>query len=61
MEAFGPKVGLDAEVETREVVLHLVPDPTLVADDIAEAIAFMVTRPRRAAVNNLWIGPTEQI
>jgi NADP-dependent 3-hydroxy acid dehydrogenase YdfG len=34
---------------------------TLVADDIAEAIAFMVTRPRRASVNDIWIGPTEQI
>jgi NADP-dependent 3-hydroxy acid dehydrogenase YdfG len=34
---------------------------TLVADAIAGAIAFMVTRPRRAAVNNLWIGPTAQI
>lgn len=33
---------------------------TLVADDIAEAIAFMVTRPRHAAVNDIWIGPTEQ-
>jgi NADP-dependent 3-hydroxy acid dehydrogenase YdfG len=34
---------------------------TLVADASAGAIAFMVTRPRRAAVNNLWIGPTAQI
>lgn len=33
----------------------------LVADDIAEAVAFKVTRPRHAAVNNLWIGPPDQI
>ena len=34
---------------------------TLVPDDIAEAIAYMVTRPRRAAVGKMWIGPTEQV
>ncbi|MCW3064198.1 MAG: Short-chain alcohol dehydrogenase [Solirubrobacterales bacterium] len=32
----------------------------LEAEDIAEAIAFIVTRPRRAAVNELLIRPTEQ-
>lgn len=32
----------------------------LQAEDIAEAIVFMVTRPRRAAVNELLIRPTEQ-
>jgi NADP-dependent 3-hydroxy acid dehydrogenase YdfG len=32
----------------------------LEAEDIAEAIAFVVTRPRRAAVNELLIRPTEQ-
>jgi NADP-dependent 3-hydroxy acid dehydrogenase YdfG len=30
------------------------------ADDIAEAIAFIVTRPRRVAVNEVLIRPTEQ-
>lgn len=34
---------------------------TLVADDIAEGVAFMVTRGRHASVNKLWLGPTEQI
>ena len=32
----------------------------LVAEDIAEVITFMVTRPRRAAVNEVLIRPTEQ-
>ena len=32
----------------------------LVAEDIAEAIVFMVTRPRRMAVNEMLIRPTEQ-
>lgn len=30
------------------------------ADDIADAIAYIVTRPRRVAVNELLIRPTEQ-
>lgn len=30
-------------------------------EDIADAIAFMVTRPRRASIPQLWIGPTEQV
>lgn len=34
---------------------------TLVPADIAEAVAYMLTRPRRASVNKLWIGPTEQL
>jgi NADP-dependent 3-hydroxy acid dehydrogenase YdfG len=34
---------------------------TLIAGDIADAIAYMVTRPRRATVGKIWIGPTEQI
>ncbi len=34
---------------------------TLVPEDIAEAVAYMVTRPARASVNKIWIGPTEQI
>jgi NADP-dependent 3-hydroxy acid dehydrogenase YdfG len=32
----------------------------LAADDIADAIAYIVTRPRRVAVNELLIRPTEQ-
>ena len=34
---------------------------TLTPENIAEAIAFMVTRPRHAAVFDLWFSPTEQI
>ena len=33
----------------------------LEAEDIAEAIAFIVTRPRRMAVNEMLIRPTEQV
>jgi NADP-dependent 3-hydroxy acid dehydrogenase YdfG len=32
----------------------------LLADDIADAIAYIVTRPRRVAVNELLVRPTEQ-
>jgi NADP-dependent 3-hydroxy acid dehydrogenase YdfG len=33
----------------------------LVADDIADAISYIVTRPRRVAVNEILIRPTEQV
>jgi NADP-dependent 3-hydroxy acid dehydrogenase YdfG len=33
---------------------------TLIPDDIAEGVAFMVTRPRRASISELWIMPTDQ-
>ena len=32
----------------------------LEADDIADAIAYIVTRPRRVAVNELLVRPTNQ-
>jgi len=32
----------------------------LVADDIADAITFVVTRPRRMAINEILVRPTEQ-
>lgn len=32
----------------------------LTAEDIADGVAYMVTRPRHAAVGELWIMPTEQ-
>lgn len=43
--------GIDAFYETTEV---------LQADDIADGIAYMVTRPRHASVGELWIMPTDQ-
>jgi NADP-dependent 3-hydroxy acid dehydrogenase YdfG len=35
-------------------------DEPLIADDIADGIAFMVTRPRRASIAELWVMPTAQ-
>ncbi|MFD5339499.1 SDR family NAD(P)-dependent oxidoreductase [Streptomyces hawaiiensis] len=32
----------------------------LTAEDIADGVAYMVTRPRRTAIGELWIMPTEQ-
>jgi NADP-dependent 3-hydroxy acid dehydrogenase YdfG len=32
----------------------------LEAEDIADGVAYMVTRPRRAAISEMWIMPTEQ-
>jgi NADP-dependent 3-hydroxy acid dehydrogenase YdfG len=32
----------------------------LEAEDIADGVAYMVTRPRRAAIGEMWIMPTEQ-
>jgi NADP-dependent 3-hydroxy acid dehydrogenase YdfG len=31
------------------------------ADDIADGVAYMVTRPRHAAISELWVMPTEQV
>jgi NADP-dependent 3-hydroxy acid dehydrogenase YdfG len=36
------------------------PDSHLEPDDIADAIAYIVTRPRRVAVNEMLVRPTEQ-
>jgi NADP-dependent 3-hydroxy acid dehydrogenase YdfG len=33
----------------------------LVPEDIADAIAYMVTRPRHASISELWIMPTDQV
>ena len=33
---------------------------TLAPDDIADGVAYMVTRPRHASVGELWIMPTDQ-
>jgi NADP-dependent 3-hydroxy acid dehydrogenase YdfG len=32
----------------------------LAPDDIADGVAYMVTRPRHASVGELWIMPTDQ-
>jgi len=32
----------------------------LAPDDIADGVAYMVTRPRHTAIGELWIMPTEQ-
>lgn len=42
---------INAFLETTEV---------LQAEDIADSVAYMVTRPRRASVSELWIMPTDQ-
>lgn len=33
---------------------------TLIPEDIADGVAFMVTRPRRASISELWVMPTDQ-
>ena len=33
----------------------------VLAPDIADGIAYMVTRPRHTAIGELWIMPTEQL
>lgn len=35
-------------------------DAPLNPEDVADGIAFMVTRPRHAAIGELWIMPTKQ-
>jgi NADP-dependent 3-hydroxy acid dehydrogenase YdfG len=42
---------IDAFVESTEI---------LEAQDVADGIAFMVTRPRRASIAELWVMPTDQ-
>jgi NADP-dependent 3-hydroxy acid dehydrogenase YdfG len=42
---------IDAFYDTTEV---------LQAEDIADGVAYMVTRPRHAAISELWIMPTDQ-
>lgn len=47
----------EAQASFRERFGHV---ERLVADDIADAISYVVTRPRRMAVNEILIRPTEQ-
>ncbi len=46
--------------EIREATRHLSGIEMLQAEDIADAIAYVVTRPRRVAINELLVRPTEQ-
>ena len=47
--------------EVRESVMQrFVGVERLEADDIADAISYIVTRPRRIAINEVLIRPTEQ-
>lgn len=48
------------EVQEQILKPFFVDNEVLVPDDIADAIAFIVDRPRRAAIFDLWISPTEQ-
>ena len=33
----------------------------LAPEDVADGIAYMITRPRRASIGELWIMPTDQV
>jgi NADP-dependent 3-hydroxy acid dehydrogenase YdfG len=41
--------------------IHTQFGPTMAAADIADAIAYIVTRPRHVTVNEVLIRPTEQV
>jgi NADP-dependent 3-hydroxy acid dehydrogenase YdfG len=43
--------GIDAFYESTEV---------LQPEDVADSIAYMVTRPRHASIGELWLMPTDQ-
>jgi NADP-dependent 3-hydroxy acid dehydrogenase YdfG len=47
--------------EIREELMAGLAAETLQADDIADAIVYIVTRPRHVAVNEILIRPTEQV
>lgn len=48
------------EVQEQILKPFFVDNEVLSADDVADAIGYMVTRPRHAAIFDLWISPTEQ-
>lgn len=50
-----------SEIQSRIIDPFNASIETLSPDDIAEGIGYMVTRPRHAAVGELWIMPTEQL
>jgi NADP-dependent 3-hydroxy acid dehydrogenase YdfG len=49
------------EQERQQFLQHVAGVELLAADDIADAIGYLVTRPRRVAVNELLIRPTEEV
>ncbi|MEU0029487.1 SDR family NAD(P)-dependent oxidoreductase [Streptomyces sp. NPDC006335] len=56
------ELGTHNKPEIRDEVINPVFDGTevLAPEDIADGVTYMVTRPRHAAVGELWIMPTEQ-
>jgi NADP-dependent 3-hydroxy acid dehydrogenase YdfG len=60
--AVSTELGSHVRAEVREQMLKRFADvERLEAEDIADAIAYIVTRPRRVAVNEMLIRPTEQV
>lgn len=57
------ELGSHNNQEIRDQIIDPFYDTTevLSPDDIADGIAYMVTRPRHASVGELWIMPTEQL
>ena len=59
--ATATELGSHLREEIREGMLQRLADvERLEADDIADAISYIVTRPRRVAINEILIRPTEQ-
>ena len=55
------ELGSHVRAEVREQALHFLSGvESLQAEDIADAIQYIVTRPRRVAINEVLIRPTEQ-
>ncbi len=48
------------EIQAAVTTPFLETTEVLAADDIADGVAYMVTRPRHASIAELWIMPTEQ-
>jgi NADP-dependent 3-hydroxy acid dehydrogenase YdfG len=48
------------EIQAAVITPFLVTTEVLAPDDIADGVAYMVTRPRHASIGELWIMPTEQ-
>ena len=47
--------------EIRDELMASVGGGRLTAEDIADAIAYVVTRPRHVAINEVLVRPTEQV